>query len=93
MAKPTTFPAAPGLSTETQLYTQLLNNATGEANFRFTLAELLGFFTTNNVIIVQGIYDSDAAAATAGVAVGEYYETAPGHVEGIPPGLVRKRLI
>lgn len=93
MAKPTDFTEAPLLATETQLYTQRLSDAAGNANFRFTLLQLIEFLGNNNVILSQGIYSSDDSAGLSGVAIGNYYETGVGHVDGLPPGVIKKRLI
>lgn len=93
MSKPTDYPIAPNLFLETQLYTQRLSDAAGNDNFRFSLSDIIAFLATQNIVISQGIYSSDEAAGLGGVAIGTYYETGVGHVDGLPPGVIKKRLI
>lgn len=92
MGKPTDYAPAPGLFLETQIYTQRLSDAAGEGNFRFSLSDMISFLASQNVIIVQGIYSSDQDAGLGGVAINTYYETGLGHVDGLPPGIIKKRL-
>lgn len=73
MPKPPTFPLIPGLTWETQLYTQRRSNAEPQVNYRFTLLEIWNFFATNGAVFSQGVYVDDAAAEAAGVQDGEYY--------------------
>lgn len=93
MGKPTDFPVAPALYPETQFYTQRLSDGIGEGNYQLSLEQLIDFLANNNIIISQGVYDGDDTAAAAGVSIGQWYEAANAHKEGLIAGTLIKRRV
>lgn len=75
MGKPHLYPVIPGLSLETQLYTQRRSNAESPLNYRFTMSELLDFLKNQGVVIPFSTneYPNDAEAIAAGASAGDWY--------------------
>lgn len=89
---PYQFPQLPGLTGETQLYTQRRSNGENPTEYRFTVNDLLVFLASNyDLVAIEGSYASDAAAATGGVAVGGCYELSAGNIYGLPAGTLKRR--
>jgi hypothetical protein len=91
--KPYTFSNIEAITTTTQLYTQRRSSAATPAERKFTVADLAAFLeSTMGWISNQGEYDDDSAAATGGVAVGEFYTLSVDNIYGMPQGLLKKRI-
>lgn len=93
MPKVHEFPYMSSLTAETKVPAAQRSNAEDPEDLLWTITQLMDFLTANGWIQIQGVYASDAAAATGGVAIGQWYETDYGHEEGIPAGVAKKRLV
>jgi len=96
--RPWLFETISSLHPETQVYTSRRSLAEAPVERKYTIADLAAYLATSfGFVQVAGAaaYVSDEAAATAGVAVGEFYELRPDNVYGIPTGnggILKKRI-
>lgn len=90
--RPWLFATIPSLTTTTLLHTARRSTAESPQEYRFTVQALVDFLGSQyDILPIQGIYDSDSAAAADGVAVGELYELSLTNIYGLPDGLLKRR--
>lgn len=61
--------------------------------FGATDGSLVGPIVVGEVIVSQGIYNSDFEAGQGGLAVGDWYECGEAHDEGAVAGTLKKRKV